>query len=992
MNRRGTLSEKCVMCGEKVYLMERHMEGTKLYHRKCIRETQRNTLKRESKASASQKSHKSAAHDNSGSKMRSEENVNSSPTNTAKSLLSDYKSGSNRSPDNPFRREMKENVAQVKSLSPPPVKSALVLDREPVKVESKFSRPSDFKTRINDDLSPKSKLHSPTKTSHHRNSFLSDLSPTSEQPKSPDSKKSKFESLSPSKWTSDRSPVKNSYGASTPPVESPNVTKAASKNNESSVYSGLLKSLAGVKKPKDFDEPMQNVYETEKAEKSTNRKSWMAAPGETHGGRLPWEDSKVKTVDTPVILGKDVSADKQKESPKTSLRRSPPLPKFGGTKNTNLQKQDSFNDIFAANKEIVDKYGLDSDSENSTETTIASPTKKKIFEKHGAQKLANTNFQGTKHKVLNGHKDDSAKVKEKTKPGASSLETRLKIDVGESRTHNKKITDHLVKHSKVREAEKTSSSSVSPKSEQKGFKTENDISKYRSKEPVKTQFGEPKSILKSKHNKDIDTSFLSVKNEVTGTQLIGSSDIAGTTNNMSAFNMLDSINLKKYKETKESGQLSLSPASSVDQSPKSVFSKNLTREQETKSGISDSGKVVKNVNDKTPVLSNGKLDGYKAMQTSSVASKGDNTAQTKQNKFDIKSKFDNKPAEITESKPAWMIEAEKRQKARGGKYEDPEFAKVKQLEKEKKGNNMNDDDKSRFTSNIPKRQEPDTPPYSTKTVEMKPKTQVQKTEKVEVVSPGSPKQMKKEFSPRKERKIEVSTEKSRFKSPETSPRATSPSTDDNAALVSILSKQLGRKQGGQGKSTDVVVPSRFGAQKVTSPEFDKDSSLNNANNRPDIPVIGSVSDKRIEINDSNSNRNSQAVVSPPWNEKSKAEEKPTTRKNRTSTPNVTTSTTSGDLVMKKVIAAPPGSIESEYVLASDPSLVELKTRIVPDKPFSFDSDDELSEVDSVDSSNSDSAQHVVREKEGPPVRKVSAHLKYYFLKFILTDIKLLQFL
>lgn len=42
-----TLTDACALCGEKVYLLERHMNGSKLFHRRCIREQQRtNTLTR----------------------------------------------------------------------------------------------------------------------------------------------------------------------------------------------------------------------------------------------------------------------------------------------------------------------------------------------------------------------------------------------------------------------------------------------------------------------------------------------------------------------------------------------------------------------------------------------------------------------------------------------------------------------------------------------------------------------------------------------------------------------------------------------------------------------------------------------------------------------------------------------------------------------------------------------------------------------------------
>ena len=39
--KRNTFGDKCAMCGKKVYVLERHFEGTTLYHRRCIRGSQR---------------------------------------------------------------------------------------------------------------------------------------------------------------------------------------------------------------------------------------------------------------------------------------------------------------------------------------------------------------------------------------------------------------------------------------------------------------------------------------------------------------------------------------------------------------------------------------------------------------------------------------------------------------------------------------------------------------------------------------------------------------------------------------------------------------------------------------------------------------------------------------------------------------------------------------------------------------------------------------
>ena len=39
--KRSTLGDTCTVCGKKVYIMERHIDGNKLYHRKCLREIQR---------------------------------------------------------------------------------------------------------------------------------------------------------------------------------------------------------------------------------------------------------------------------------------------------------------------------------------------------------------------------------------------------------------------------------------------------------------------------------------------------------------------------------------------------------------------------------------------------------------------------------------------------------------------------------------------------------------------------------------------------------------------------------------------------------------------------------------------------------------------------------------------------------------------------------------------------------------------------------------
>ncbi|ELU02059.1 hypothetical protein CAPTEDRAFT_229206 [Capitella teleta] len=39
----GTLGDRCCVCSQKVYIMERHMEGSKLYHRKCLRDLQRSS-------------------------------------------------------------------------------------------------------------------------------------------------------------------------------------------------------------------------------------------------------------------------------------------------------------------------------------------------------------------------------------------------------------------------------------------------------------------------------------------------------------------------------------------------------------------------------------------------------------------------------------------------------------------------------------------------------------------------------------------------------------------------------------------------------------------------------------------------------------------------------------------------------------------------------------------------------------------------------------
>ena len=41
VRRESTLTDSCSICRQKVYVMERHMDGSKLYHRRCIREQQR---------------------------------------------------------------------------------------------------------------------------------------------------------------------------------------------------------------------------------------------------------------------------------------------------------------------------------------------------------------------------------------------------------------------------------------------------------------------------------------------------------------------------------------------------------------------------------------------------------------------------------------------------------------------------------------------------------------------------------------------------------------------------------------------------------------------------------------------------------------------------------------------------------------------------------------------------------------------------------------
>ncbi len=45
LGRRGTFGENCHMCGEKVYLLERHIDGSTLYHRHCFRTSQRSQPK-----------------------------------------------------------------------------------------------------------------------------------------------------------------------------------------------------------------------------------------------------------------------------------------------------------------------------------------------------------------------------------------------------------------------------------------------------------------------------------------------------------------------------------------------------------------------------------------------------------------------------------------------------------------------------------------------------------------------------------------------------------------------------------------------------------------------------------------------------------------------------------------------------------------------------------------------------------------------------------
>lgn len=47
--KRRTIEDRCCMCHEKVYLLERHYSSGKLYHRHCCREAERSTLKRNNK-------------------------------------------------------------------------------------------------------------------------------------------------------------------------------------------------------------------------------------------------------------------------------------------------------------------------------------------------------------------------------------------------------------------------------------------------------------------------------------------------------------------------------------------------------------------------------------------------------------------------------------------------------------------------------------------------------------------------------------------------------------------------------------------------------------------------------------------------------------------------------------------------------------------------------------------------------------------------------
>lgn len=42
----NTLSDVCAICKQKVYVMERHMDGSRLFHRRCIREQQRSLPRR----------------------------------------------------------------------------------------------------------------------------------------------------------------------------------------------------------------------------------------------------------------------------------------------------------------------------------------------------------------------------------------------------------------------------------------------------------------------------------------------------------------------------------------------------------------------------------------------------------------------------------------------------------------------------------------------------------------------------------------------------------------------------------------------------------------------------------------------------------------------------------------------------------------------------------------------------------------------------------
>ena len=51
---RGTLTDRCRLCGERVYVLERHLDGTLLYHRRCFRGAERS-------ASVRAPSHSSAA-------------------------------------------------------------------------------------------------------------------------------------------------------------------------------------------------------------------------------------------------------------------------------------------------------------------------------------------------------------------------------------------------------------------------------------------------------------------------------------------------------------------------------------------------------------------------------------------------------------------------------------------------------------------------------------------------------------------------------------------------------------------------------------------------------------------------------------------------------------------------------------------------------------------------------------------------------------------